>query len=435
MKRILLTLIVTTVCFWAGFAQSSTTAFDVDGIKVIFKPTVKNMVSVRVYFKGGVTNYGPQQAGIESMTTGALVGCGTGKHTANEFKDIADYYDIEFGNSAEYDFCGVEMSCISKYFDKGWGLLAEAINSPVFDANELQLLKNNMASAIKQQESSPDRHIEQLMLQNAFKGTAYETDPDGTLETINAFTPADLKSYYNSTMLNKNKMFIVIAGQITQDEIIAKVKAAFSAIPSKPYTAPLLVAPVWNDNHTVVEPRSLATNYISGILNAPVMGSPDYIPFRLGVSAFSGTLFSVLRTQRNLSYDPGASVTNQKMPYMTMYVSTTSPAEAVTLMVDELNRVKKLTITKKGLNQIKSSYITSNYMKLQSSSAITGNLGLAEILGGWENFENAPALLDQVTSEQITQAMQKYPVGVRWSYLGDVEEAKKASDAFRIMVK
>lgn len=434
MKRVFLTLIFTIFCFTAILAQSETTSFDVNGIKVIFKPTVKNMVSVRIYFRGGVSNYTAQQAGIERLTLGAVIGCGTTKHTANEFKDIADYYDIDFGNTAEYDFSGVEMSCISKYFDQGWNLLAEAINNPSFDNNELQLLKNTITSAIRQEESSPDKHVEQLLVKNAFAGTAYATDPDGTEETIAAFTPTDLKNYY-STMLNKNKMFIVIAGKITKEEIIEKVKAAFSNIPSKPYTPATLRAPVWNDNHTTAEPRSLATNYIDGILNAPVMTSPDYIPFKLGISAFSGTLFSVLRTQHNLSYDPGAFTTNLRMPYTVMYVSTTSPNEAVSLMVYELNRVKGLTMSNRSLNQIKSSFITSNYMKLQSSSAITGNLGIAEIMGGWYYFENMPALLDQVTAEQIAKAMQKYTLGVRWSYLGDMEAAKQASSAFSMAVK
>jgi zinc protease len=434
MKRIFLTVIFSVACLNALFAQSPTTSFDVDGIKVIFKPTVKNMVSVRIYFRGGVSNYPAKQAGIERMTLGALTQCGTIKHGANEFKDIADYYNIDLGAGAEFDFSDVEMSCISKYFDNGWDLLTEAINSPIFDPNEVQLLKNNFASAVKQKESNPDDHVQEMVLKNAFAGTVYATDPDGTEASINSFTPADLKAYY-STMLNKNKMFIVIAGKLSKEDIVAKVRASFSAISTRPYQPVALTEPVWNDNHTTAEVRSLATNYVAGILNAPVMTSPDFIPYRLGISAFSGTLFSELRTKRNLSYDPGATTTNQLMPYAVMSVSTTSPGLAVTIMVNELNRVKGLTISKKGVEQLKSSFITSNYMKLQSSGAITGNLGLAEIMGGWKYFEDLPTMLDQVTPEQITKAMQKYAVGVRWSYLGDVEEAKKSKDAFGLMVK
>lgn len=433
MKRIFLILIF-CAAYTVAFTQAPTTSFDVDGIKVIFKPTVKNMVSVRVYFRGGVSNYSAKQAGIEKLTLGALGQCGTLKHGANDFKDIADYYSINFGSAAEYDFSDMEMSCISKYFDKGWELLSEAINSPVFDANELQLLKNAFVSATRQQEANPDDHVQQMVLKNAFAGTVYATDPDGTEETLNSFTPADLKSYYTSNMLNKNKMFIVIAGKLTREEIMAKVKAAFSNIPSKPYTPAVLTAPVWNDNQTTIEARSLATNYIAGIFNAPVMTSPDYIAYKLGVSAFSGTLFSELRTKRNLSYDPGATTVNQLMPYAVMTVSTTSPNEAVTLMANELTRDKGLNITANSVEQLKSSFITSNYVKLQSSSAITGNLGVAEIMGGWKYFENIPAMLEKVTSEKITEVMQKYAVGVRWGYLGDTEGAKQSKDAFAIKI-
>lgn len=435
MKRFFLTLILSVACVAASLAQSATTEFTVNGIKVIYKPTVKNMVSVRVYFRGGVTNYSARQAGIENLALGAIIKCGTMKHSANEFKDIADYYDIGLSNNAELDYSNIEMTCISKYFDKGWDLLAEAINTPIFDNSELQLLKNSITSDIKQEESSPDKHIEQLLLKNAFEGTVYATDPDGTEASINAFTTEQLKEYYTGNMLNKSKMFIVIAGKLNSEDIMAKVKAAFSNIAFKPYREPVLEAPIWTDNRTTVEAQSLSTNYVDGILNAPAMTNPDYIPFRLGVSAFSGTLFSVLRTQHNLSYDPGAYMANTRMPYMVMYVSTTNPSEAINLMVHELNRVKGLTLSNRGVNQIKASFITSNYMKLQSSSAITGNLGIAEIMGGWQYFENIPTLLEQVTPDQITKAMQKYPIGVRWSYLGDMDAEKQCKDAFNMEVK
>ncbi|EHQ28526.1 M16 family metallopeptidase [Mucilaginibacter paludis] len=434
MKATLFTLILITACFTSSFAQYETSAFNVNGIKVIFKPTVKNMVSVRVYFRGGVSNYNAQQAGIEKLTLEAVTKCGTTKHTADQFKDIADYYDIDLSSTAEYDYGAIGMSCISKYFDKGWDLLADAVNNPVFNERELKLVKNKMIADIKQTESSPDKHIEQLTLKNAFEGTAYATDPDGTEETIPALNAEDLKKYY-TTLLNKNKMFIVIAGKITKDEIIAKVSAAFGNIPALPYEEAVLKEPLWKDNKLVSEQRNLSTNYINGVLNAPVMTSPDFIPFRLGTSVLGGVLFSEIRTKRNLSYAPGAYSTNLRMPYAVMYVSTTNPAEAVSIMTNQLNRVKKLIVSNRALNEMKSSYITNNYKKLQSSSAITSNLGLAEIMGGWNFFEIAPNMLEQVTAEQIAQVMQKYIVGVRWSYLGDENQAKAATEAFNMAVK
>ena len=47
------------------------------------------------------------------------------------------------------------------------------------------------------------------------RDTPYTTPPEGTEQTVNKLTGDDLKRYYIS-LLNKNKIFIVAAGNITK---------------------------------------------------------------------------------------------------------------------------------------------------------------------------------------------------------------------------
>ncbi len=434
MKRFLLTVFSILAAFNTMFAQSPTTSFDVAGIKVIYRPTLKDIISVRMYFRGGVTNYTPEKAGIEQLAIGAATECGTKKYDANLFKDIADQYGIEIGGGAEYDYANIDMVCISKYINQGWGLFAEAVMNPVFDANEVELLKTKVINNVKERESDPDKRADHLLLENAFKGTPYEIDPDGTEQTLTAITPNMLKEYYHE-LLNKNRMFIVVAGKISKEELIEKITSSFASLPLKPYKAVNYNTPVWNDNKVAVENRALATNYIRAIVNAPVMSSPDYLPYRMGISALSGSLYSEIRVKRNLSYDPGAHTERNQMPYAIMEVSTTSPKEAITVMMTQLNRAKNQRLLSSGLKELKSGYITSNYIKQQASNAITGNLGSAEILGDWRLFEELPDRLEEVTPDQIYKALNKYITGVRWSYLGDENLAKEADSAFNMGVR
>lgn len=434
MKRLILAV---TLLFTGSpilLAQQHTTSFDVEGIKVIFKPTIKDVISVRMYFRGGVADYTAAQAGIEQLAIGATTECGTKKYDANQFKDYADRYGIEIGGSADYDYGDINMICVSKYFNQGWDLFTEAVMNPIFNDNEVQLLKNKIIAGIKQEETDPDAHISQLVMQNAFKGTIYATNPKGTEASVLALPTATIKDFYQE-LLNKNRMFIVVAGKISKDELIAKIKASFADIPSKPYQPAVQQAPVWNDNKLLAENKALATNYVNAVMNAPVMSSPDYIPFHMGISALSGTLFSEIRTKRNLSYSPGAYASNLQMPYAVMYVTTSYPKEAVTVMIDELNRIKSVGVTSSGLKELKSSYITTSYVKQQESNAMTGNLGVAEIMGDWNLFETAADRVEEVTGDQILKALKKYIVGVRWSYLGDINLANEAAGAFAMPVK
>jgi zinc protease len=433
MKKILLIVSMLCLAIPGVFAQSGTTSFDVDGIKVIFKPTVKEIINVRLFFRGGVSNYTPAQAGIESFALEAATQCGTQKYNGNAFKTMADTYSIDIGSGSNFDSGNVDMECISKYFDQAWDLFSEAIVNPTFDNNEVELLRNKIISRVRQEQSDPDKRVEQLMLQNAFAGTPYATSPDGSEETLSRFTADDLKAYYK-TILNKNQIFIVVAGKINKDELIAKIHASFASLPSRLYTAPVYKEPIWDDYKVRAEERSLSTNYISAIMNAPQVTSPDYVPFRLGISILGGALFNDLRTKLNLSYDPGANSEMRQMPYATMYVSTTQPKQAVLELTRMLNLVRAYGASKDGLKHLKSGYIVTNYLKQQSTAAITGSLGEAEILGGWEMDEKLPEAINSVTVDQIDIALNEYIVGLRWAYLGNVAQGEEANDAFGVKV-
>ena len=94
MKKLLLLFISVNTIFLPVSAQQKTTAFEVEGIKVIFKPTVKNVISVRLFYRGGVANYLADNAGIEEFALKAAVDCGTQKYTANAYRDKTDKYGV-----------------------------------------------------------------------------------------------------------------------------------------------------------------------------------------------------------------------------------------------------------------------------------------------------------------------------------------------------
>jgi zinc protease len=419
---------VTTVKAQVPGAES----FNVDGIKVIFKPTVKEVINVRVFFRGGVDNYSLKQAGIEKFALDAVVDCGTAKYPGNAFKDTADYYGIDIGSAASYDYGDIDMDCISKYFDKGWDLLTDALVRPSFDAAQIELLRTKLVSAAKQSDTDPDSHTIDLLQKNAFAGTIYETDPGGTEATLAAFKPPELSAYYQS-ICNKGQMFIVVAGKLTKDELMAKIHASFGNIPAKGYNQPTLQERVWDDYKVFAESRQLSINYVAAIMNAPPVYSDDYIPYRLGMSILGSILFSDLRIRLHLSYDPDAGTEMRQMPYGYMTVSTSDPEKAVKEMENELLMLKTHTITPAALKHLINSYILTYYLQQESTAAITGTLGDAEVLDAWNMQDQLPEKLNKVTVEQINQVLNQYIKGLRWSYLGDMDTERKmeADGAFK----
>lgn len=429
MKRIVLNIYFLFITL-AAVAQSKATSFDVAGIKVIMKPTQKEIINVSMYYRGGVANYPADKAGIENLALAATTECGTKKYDKDTFKDREDAFGVEVSGSSGYDNGTVSMNCISRFFDEGWGLFADAVTNPVFEEKELEMLKEKLISGIKQSESDPDERIEQLTIKNTFSGTPYAIDPVGEEATLAKLSAAEVKDYYYNQLLNKNRMFIVVVGKISKEEVIKRITASFASLPAKPYTPLKYTFPNTANGKLLTEERALATNYITGSFNAPAVASNDYLPYRLAVSALSNRLFREIRTKRNLSYAPYAHSVNRLMPYSVMYVSTTDPKASVEVMVEELRDLRDKGFSEDELSSGKSGFITNNYMKEESTGAIAAALGNAEVLGDWRIADETAERITKVTLAEMNSVLKKYVSTIRWSYLGDKKLAEDASAVF-----
>jgi zinc protease len=423
MKRYLFITIL-SFSFCQLFAQDKTLSFDVNGLKVIFRPTQKETVSIRMYYRGGVANFKPEQSGIENLALAAAATCGTKNYTVQDYHELADEYGIEIQGESKRDYGTIGMDCISKYFDQGWKLFTDAIANPAFDPAEFQNEKEKAITSVFALQSNPESRVDQMSATAMFNGSLYSLDPLGTDKTLSGFTADSVKNYYQQKLLNKNRMFLVVAGNITKEELEKKVLAAFGTIPVKPYRPVVYEQAVLQGERLLTEQKALATNYMSCILNSPTLNNPDYYPFLLGINALSSSLFYELRTKQGLSYDPGATVKLQQLPYASMYVSTTQPKKAYEAMVSVYQRIRSGGYGQEFLDGMKKNYRNQYYRHQESSNSIVDDLGEAEVLGGYELQENKIATIDKVRLVDIQLALNKYLKGAIWIYLGDEELGK-----------
>ena len=398
--------------------------FTVEGLKVIFKPSIKEIISVRLFIKGGTANYTKELEGIEGLSLALATQGGTKSQTKTEFASSLEKIGTTIGSSSNLDYGDISMSCVKSFWDPSWKLFADAITSPRFEEKEYAIIKGQAISAAREAESDPDEHLRNKSLQNTFPNGNYAKSTSGTALGLEKISLQQIIAHYNS-IIGKQNCFLVVVGNISEADLKQKVSSAFSKL------APGKIAktePRFEFKPAVnIENRDIATNYIRGTMNAPAVSEKDGVPMMLAMAIMRDRFFLELRTKRSLSYAPSASYASAavKNPYVVFYISTTDPKQSLQVMIDEINKVKNQGFTEKELKNMKETYLTNHFLKLETNDSQTAALGASEIAGDWRKSETFMTDVDKASINDLNAAFKKYSNAINWTYLGKENAVSK----------
>jgi len=409
------------LAFSPAHAGGSTTEFNVDGLKVILKQTPKDVISVTLIVEGGTTNYSKEKEGIEDMAFEYALTGGTTTLDATAFGAASAKLGTRIGSSTTYDFGNMNMSCVKMFWDESWNLFADAIMHPAFDEDEFNLLSEQMVSAAQERIADPDEHLRNIAMQSSFGSSSYASIPSGTPESLAALTQDEVVSYYNN-LIGKKRVFLVVAGNIEEKDLRAKVEASLAMLPDgqpAEYEERTLIT----EASSYIEDRDIATNYIRGLMSAPTMDTQDGVTMRVAMSILRDRFFLELRTKRSLTYAPGAFYATGvlKNTYNGLYVSTLDPKQSMEVMVAELDKIKSEGFTAKELVNEKQTFLTHYFMGQERSGAQAFALGMAEISGGWEMADQLTEHVNKITLEDLNRVFDEYSKTISWTYLGKAD--------------
>jgi zinc protease len=426
MKKIFSCIILMATLVAAGFCQKADgpKEFTVDGIKVIYKPSIKEISSVRLFIKGGTANFKKEEEGIEALALAVATQGGTKSMTKTEFATALEKIGTTIGTSSSLDYSEVNLSCINTYWNDSWKLFADAIANPRFDPKEFDLIKGQLVAGAKESEANPDAHLVTQSLQNTFAGKNYSKKATGTAASLEKLTLDQTQKYYSS-LIGKQNAFIVVVGNIDEADLKTKISTAFKNWgPGKTVTPekPADVKP-----EATIENREIATNYIRGLMPSPPRNSKEGVSMRLATAIMYDRFFVELRTKRSLSYAPQVSYASSAItnPYTVFYISTIDPKQSLQVMMDQINDVKNKGFTEKELKDMKESYLTGHYMGLETNSSQTFSLGTSEVAGDWKKSESFMQDVEKATVQDLNAVFKKYSSSINWTYLGKADAVTK----------
>lgn len=420
MKNIMfLTLVLSLFFLNQIFAQKEITEMNINGMQLIFKQAENDVVVVNLFIKGGAANLTPETAGIENYALQVAVTGGTKNYAKDEFNKNLEKLGSTITASSSNDFSVISLRCVKDNFAKTWELYEDVILNPLFDEIEVNLTRDKITSSIKTEDTNPDALIRKTMVKWYFEGHPYSNRPIGTTENVQKFSPDDLKNYYKQ-ILENSRLLMVAVGRLDKKDLEKKTNALSSKLPAGSYKDTKLSPPKRSESseYQIIE-KPLPTNYIMGQYLLPNMNEPYYYAALLGHSILRDRVFEEVRTKRNLSYAPTAAMMTEKTSTGFIYVSTTNPDTAITVMLDELNKLKTETIPEKDMKNHKMRFLTLDYMRQETNAMQAGALAAAQLYtGSWKNVALFVENINKVTGDDIKTMSNDYINNLNFVYVG-----------------
>lgn len=399
--------------------DSLTVRFEVSGIPVILRRVAaNNVVAANLYLLGGVRQLTTATQGIENFLLEATEH-GTAKYPRDVLRGKMALLGSAIGVSPGIDWTTIGLRSTVANFDSTWAILADRLIAPTLEPAEVELAREQFVTAVRQRKDSPDALLDYLADSIAFAGHPYALSTFGTEESLTKLTIAQLKAY-RAEQIVTSRMMLVVVGNVSRTRVERLVRESIGKLPRGSYAWSLPQAPAQQPGAYVIEKRTLPTNYLQGYFLGPPANSKDYAALRLACAVLSGRLFSEVRSKRNLTYSVNAPFVERALSMGGLYVTTTSPDEVLSIMIDQIRALREGEITPDGLERLVQQFIVTYFLDNETNADQANMLARAELYQG--DFARAGKFVEElrsVTPTDIRNAVTKYMTRVRWAYVGD----------------
>jgi zinc protease len=398
---------------------SATTSFDVSGVHVILRQNnANNVVAANLYLLGGARQVTDANAGIEPILLDVSER-GTSKYPRNLIRRAMSRLgsEIVVAPSADWTMFGIRSS--AEVFDSTWSIFADRVMHPTLNKTDVNLVKAQYLSGIRQRRDDPDALADYLADSITFVGHPYSVSVVGNENSIQALDSAALRDYQQSQFVT-SRMLLVVVGNIDRAHIERLVAQTIGQLPRGSYkwTEPPRIPE--SPTAVVVERRQLPTNYILGYYSGPLASGADYQALRVATSVLTGRMFAEIRTRQNLTYDVHAPFMDRAATAGGLYVSTVAPDTTLKLMRAAIVDLQQGLLDPIGLRQLEEQFITEYFLDNETNAAQADFLARSQLYeGDYREADRFVSELKSVTPEAVQRVARRYMKGFRFAYVGD----------------
>lgn len=399
-------------------ADTNTITYTVSGVRVIHRRTNLSTVVANVYLLGGVRASPAGRAGIENLLL-QVSERGTAHYPRERLRRALARTGSDIVIEPREDWTLIGARTTPAELDSTWAILSDRVMRPNLDSGDVEFVRNQLLTAVRQREDSPDAMLEYLADSAGFSGSAYQASPVGTEASIAAITRRELQAFHREQFV-ASRMLLVIVGAVDRPTVERLVRGTFASLPAGTYRWTMPDTLPSRAPGAAIVPRPLPTNYMQGVFRGPVANSPDAAALRVAAAVLSGRLFGEVRSKRNLTYAVHANFRDRALVSVDLYVTTTLPDSVLAIMAAEIRTLQLFEIQTSLLQPVIQQFITEYFLNNETSTAQADFLARALLFrGDAAAGDRFVPDLRSVTGADVRRVAQRYLRGAQWAYIGD----------------
>jgi len=393
------------------------------------------LVTFDIAIDGGLMLENINKVGVANLLARMLTQ-GTAKKTPQELEEAIQQLGATINIFAQTEEVRINVTTLAKNYDATLALVEEILLEPRWDAKEFDLVKQAVISQIRQQEANPNAIASNKYNELIYgKNNIRSRNLLGTVETVNAITIDDLKTFYSQN-LSPTVARMHVVGSLDQKKITNSLKrlnknwkkglsSSAESVPPPPIST-LPKSQVYFYDVPDAKQSVIRIGY-----RALAQTDQDFYPatvmnYILGGGGFASQLTQQLREGKGYTYGIGSSFAGTTSPgafSIGSGVRTNVTLESVQLVKEILQNYGR-NYSEADLETTKGFLIKSNARAFETSFA---KLNMLDNISkyGWkyDYVKDRESIVKAMTVSQIKDLSAKYLDANKmiWLVVGDAK--------------
>ncbi len=379
------------------------------------EPTVS--ATVRIHAGQGAT--GETRAGLPAFVA-RMLNRGTTAHSFEAFNEAVDSLGAVIDVDAGRDDIDVSLLCLCEDLDAVLTLVSEIIRQPTFPGEELERVRQQTITGLKEQESDTRAMASQALRELLYpEGHPYRLRVSGEIGTVSGFTRDDLVAYHRKYVGPAVTIVSLVGGVADLDAARAAIERHFGdwdvSVPA-PRTPPAIAPPPASERAFKEVRGKSQADVVVGYPTLP-RASDDYHALNmanivLGQLGLMGRLGATVRDEQGLAYYVYSSLSPGIENSQWSAAAGVDPGNverALAGIVGQLRQLRETEVSEAEINDAKS-YLTGRMpLTLESPGGVVDLLLMIERFGlGLDYLDRYPEIVRAQTRPGLQEAAARH---------------------------